>query len=139
MEIVLERQYLPEATHGRFFVNDRKICYCIELPWVNNERRISCISEGRYQLEKRHSNKFGWHIYITDVPNRSFILIHPANCAVTQLKGCIAPVSRITGTGKGVFSKKANEALKFIVFEELAKDCNVFLNIVKAKEDGINQ
>jgi hypothetical protein len=36
-----------------------------------------------------------------DVPGRSFILIHPANNAGQQLLGCIAPVTTITGEGKG--------------------------------------
>ena len=94
---------------------------------------ISCIPEGRYVLERRHSHKFGWHLHVKAVPNRSFILIHPGNCANSELKGCIAPVSKITGRGKGVFSRKANEALKFIAFTEMERGAEVYLKILKAK------
>lgn len=61
----------------------------LELPWKNNERRISCIPEGEYEIVKRFSEKYGNHFHILDVPDRSYILIHNANF-VRQLRGCIA-------------------------------------------------
>ena len=36
---------------------------------------------------------------------RSLILIHAANNAKLELKGCIAPVTYLTGIGKGLSSK----------------------------------
>ena len=62
----------------------------LELPWKNNERRVSCIPAGTYQIIKHTSPKFGQCYWVQDVPNRSEILIHPANYH-RQLLGCIAP------------------------------------------------
>lgn len=80
-------------TNGVLYVVDEgKIlfeCYTLELPWKDNQRRISCIPEGEYKAIKHHSPKFGNSVWIQDVPNRSEILIHPANY-VRQLLGCIA-------------------------------------------------
>lgn len=64
-------------------------CYTLELPWKDNQRRVSCIPEGKYKAVKHRSPKFGNSVWIKDVPNRSEILIHPANY-VRQLLGCIA-------------------------------------------------
>jgi hypothetical protein len=64
-------------------------CFTLELPWKDNERRVSCIPEGTYKAVKHRSPKFGNSVWIKDVPNRSEILIHPANY-VRQLLGCIA-------------------------------------------------
>lgn len=61
----------------------------LELPDKDNQRRISCIPEGEYQVVKRHSDKYGDHFHILDVPNRDYILIHSANY-VRQLLGCVA-------------------------------------------------
>lgn len=65
----------------------------MELPWRDNERKVSCIPTGTYQVIQRRSTKYKLHYHILDVPNRSWILIHPANYA-RQLMGCIAPGRR---------------------------------------------
>lgn len=67
--------------------NDFK-CVTIELPYKDNQRRISCIPKGRYICKKRVSPKYGNHFHITDVPNRDWVLIHSANYS-RQLLGCI--------------------------------------------------
>lgn len=64
-------------------------CRTLELPDKDNQKRISCIPEGLYTVVKRHSPKYKDHFHILDVPNRDYILIHPANY-VRQLLGCIA-------------------------------------------------
>ena len=82
-----------KQTNGVLYVVDEdKIlfeCFTLELPWKDNQRRVSCIPEGEYKAIKHHSPKFGNSVWIQDVPNRSEILIHPANY-VRQLLGCIA-------------------------------------------------
>ena len=107
MELVLIRTYLLEGTNGQLMVDGQKICSTIELPWKDNQRQISCIPEGRYRLAKRYTPRFGYHIIIRDVPNRSNILIHAFNDALAESKGCIAPVTTITGMGRGIFSRFA--------------------------------
>lgn len=104
---VLKRSYLEEATNGELKWNDEHIAFTIELPWKNNEKQISCIPEGDYTLIRRYSKKFNWHWMVMNVINRNFILIHPANDAIKELNGCIAPVSKITGKGKGDSSRIA--------------------------------
>jgi hypothetical protein len=64
-------------------------CFTIELPWKENKTSISCIPTGTYKLALRTSQKYAQHIHILQVPNRSFILIHPGNY-VHELRGCIA-------------------------------------------------
>ncbi len=103
----LKRTYLEKATHGELFYKGQKISETIELSWNHNKKRISCIPEGTYKLRKRYSEKFKWHYVLLHVPDRSYILIHPANNALKELQGCIAPVIKITGMGVGIESRKA--------------------------------
>jgi hypothetical protein len=63
-------------------------CVTLELPWKNNERRVSCIPTGVYRWVKIVSPKFKECIHITSVVGRSEILIHPAN-RKEDLLGCI--------------------------------------------------
>lgn len=63
-------------------------CYTLELPWLDNAKRISCIPKGTYNVEKRQSTKYKHHFHILDVPNRSYILIHQGNYN-WHTKGCI--------------------------------------------------
>ena len=62
----------------------------MELGWNGNKKRVSCIPKGVYTVVARYSEKYKNHFHILDVPNRDFILIHPANYS-RQLLGCIAP------------------------------------------------
>jgi hypothetical protein len=73
--------------------------YSIELPWKDNHTGVSCIPKRKYELVKRWSPKFNRHLQIMNVPGRGLILIHPANEALPELKGCIAPVFFLTGGG----------------------------------------
>ena len=132
MLLVVHRAYFPEGTHGLLQTDGKTICYTIELPWLKNQRKISCIPEGTYVLKKRFSQKFGWHLHLIDVPGRQFILIHPANNAKKELLGCIAPVSYHIGIGKGNYSRKALKKLTDLVFPKLDKTIEVELLITSA-------
>ena len=107
MELVLNRTYFPNGTNGEIFRNDQLICESIELPWQENKKEVSCIPEGRYEIEARFSEQHGAHFCLKDVTNRTLILIHPANNALKELKGCIAPVTKLTGPGIGKNSRLA--------------------------------
>ena len=63
-------------------------CDTLELPWLGNKNKISCISIGLYKVKKRYSKKYGWHLHIQDVEGRTYILIHSGNY-YTQILGCI--------------------------------------------------
>jgi hypothetical protein len=119
MKLELIRTYHPKGTNGSLLAEGSLLCFTIELPWIHNEPQHSCIPEGVYGLVKRYSPKFRWHLHLTGVPGRSLILIHPANDALKELRGCIAPVSAVTGAGRGVESKKALAKLTRLVFPRL--------------------
>ena len=129
MKLELIRKYFPQGTNGTLLIDGVKLCATIELPWRNNEPRISCIPEGNYRLIKRYSPHFKAHLQIWDVPGRDEILIHPANDAAKELKGCIAPVSYVTGIAKGNLSVKALSQITSIVFPALQNQERVFLTI----------
>ena len=81
-------KYLFNETLGEGQVGDFKFV-TLELPWKNNQRKVSCIPPGTYKGVKRTSPKYGLHVHILDVPGRDLILMHNANY-VTQLEGCVA-------------------------------------------------
>jgi hypothetical protein len=128
MVLVLSRTYFPDGTNGKLECEGKFICCTIELPWINNEKRVSCIPEGEYLLRKRYSRKFQWHIEVVDVKNRSFILLHPANNAQKELNGCIAPVTKLSGPGSGLQSKQAFIKLKNLVYKAL--DCSETVSLI---------
>jgi hypothetical protein len=119
MILFLTRTYFPEGTNGKLMCEGKLLCNTIELPWKNNEKRVSCIPEGRYFIRKRYSQKFKWHLEVVDVKNRSYILFHPANNALKELNGCIAPVTKLSGPGLGLMSRKAFEKLNTFVYAAL--------------------
>lgn len=119
MVLFLTRTYFPDGTNGKLERAGKLICYTIELPWKMNGTKVSCIPEGKYFIKKRYSNKYKWHLEIMDVPKRKFILFHPANNALKELQGCIAPVTKLSGPGLGLLSQKAFEKLKKIVYKAL--------------------
>jgi len=119
MVLELSRTYFPDGTNGKLECEGKFICYTIELPWKKNETKVSCIPEGKYFIRKRYSPKLQWHLEVLDVKNRSLILFHPANNALLELKGCISPVTKLSGPGLGLMSRKANVKLKDLVYKAL--------------------
>ena len=105
MNLLLHRTYFKEGTNGALFYQGHFMGFVIELPWLENKKQISCIPEGEYLLKPRFSEKFKHHLQLDYVPGRSLILIHPANDAQTELKGCLAPVGHLNGIGKGLYSR----------------------------------
>lgn len=95
MEVELQRkQHSRDQVTGRLtLANPKYAFHTLELPWKNNEPRVSCIPAGRYEVVKRHSPKYGDHFHVLNVPNRSYILIHAGNYNRDTL-GCI-----LVGTG----------------------------------------
>ena len=129
MELELIRTYHPEGTNGKIQYQNRLMMYSIELPWKDNLAQVSCIPEGRYELVKRWSPKFNRHLQVMNVSQRENILIHPANDATHELKGCIAPVSLITGAGKGIRSRPALKTLTGLAGIALDRHEHVFITI----------
>ena len=131
MVLILSRTYFPDGTNGKLESEGKLICKTIELPWKKNETKVSCIPEGNYFIRKRYSNKFKWHLQIVGVENRCLILFHPANNALLELNGCIAPVTKISGPGLGLMSRKAFRTLKTMIYKAIDASESVAL-IVKS-------
>ncbi|MBU8883860.1 hypothetical protein KSK37_12260 [Kaistella sp. DKR-2] len=112
MELQLIRTYRPKGTNGILLFNGAELCRTIELPWQNNQPRVSCIPEGKYRLRRRHTARFKAHFEVMDVKDRKYILFHAGNDAGKELRGCIAPVLQHTGEGKGSSSRAALEKMK---------------------------
>jgi hypothetical protein len=129
MELELIRTYFPNGTNGEILHRNKRVCSSIELPWLDNLQRVSCIPEGRYELTKRYSRRFGWHLLVNNVVSRSYILIHAYNYAVKESKGCIGPVSQCTGEGKGMQSRVSLKKLLAMTYPELEKGNKVFITI----------
>lgn len=104
MQVRLERHTSgAKSTQGRLYIDDEFACYTLENPWLNNERRISCIPAGTYEIKFRrvggwfkqaqetfpelHNPVFGM-LEIHDVPERDYILIHWGNYP-KDTDGCI--------------------------------------------------
>lgn len=129
-KIQLCRIYHPAGTNGNLYDDQGKLlCHTIELPWLDNQVRISCIPEGTYLLTKRYSEKFQHHILLNDVPGRSYILIHPANDAKRELAGCIAPVTTLTGPGRGDASRVQFNKIKGLVYGWIDDGEEVYIEI----------
>ena len=129
MTFVLHRTYFEEGTNSALFFNGQFLGFAIELPWLNNQRHISCIPEGEYELKARYSPKFGHHLHIIDVKDRSLILLHPANNAKLELRGCIAPVTHLTGIGKGSHSKPLLQKLISLCYQSFDRNETILLTI----------
>ena len=126
---MLERAYFKEGTNGTLFCSDTFLCYTIELPWNDNKRSISCIPEGAYEIIPRFSKKFQHHLLVKDVKKRSLILIHPANDALKELQGCIAPVTYLSGLGKGTQSRPSLQKLLSLVYQAQSRKEHILLTI----------
>ena len=136
MELMLIRQYYKDGTNGDLYVNGSFHSRTIELPWKDNAPRVSCIPEGRYQVVKRSSQKFKEHMLLKGVAGRELILIHPANNALKELKGCIAPVLQIKGLGVGLRSRIPFEALRNEVYSSIDHNEAVYITIKKKSDNG---
>ena len=107
MVIELQRLYQDGWTDGLIFIKGILLCRSIELRWANNERNVSCVPEGVYPVVIIQHPKFGECLQINGVKGRSGILVHVANDAQKELRGCIAPVFSLSGNGKGLHSRLA--------------------------------
>jgi len=107
MKLLLSRSYGDKQTTGLCQILDgaRKVFefYSLELPFLGNERNVSCIPEGKYNVTKIFSTSKGKCFQVHDVPERSYILIHKGNYATgskVDTQGCILVGSRFEDINK---------------------------------------
>ena len=105
-----------KGTFGRLYTeNDKEICRIVERPWLDNQKKISCIPTGRYKLGfypagkkfyPRYKKMFAdvgnerGMIQILDVPGRTHILIHRGNYP-TNSWGCLLTNTSVGRNDKG--------------------------------------
>ena len=127
MKAVLSREYNNLQTLGRMvlFEGSKVILqlYTLELPDLGNQKNISCIPEGEYEVHRIYSPKFGKCFHLQDVPGRSEILIHKGNYN-KDTHGCIlVGMDRADINGDGVTdvieSSLAMDKLQNVITEDV--------------------
>jgi len=112
-------------------VNNFPIAVCLERPWLDNAKSVSCIPSGSYVAKRVISPKFGDVFQVMEVPNRDHILIHSGNID-DDSHGCILVGESFTVWKDGscsVASSKAamEEFMKLLAgvssFQLVIKDC----------------
>ena len=120
--LILNRTTLqsdPTGTLGELILNGKIICQTLERPWKDNTPEISCIPTGEYLCKRTNSPKFGETFEITNVPNRTHILMHSGNY-VTDSTGCVllGMISDRSSSYKIFKSKIARDKLMEIMKDE---------------------
>ncbi len=88
--LLVRTEHTDTYTRGVLMLPDQ-VFYTLELPWRDNERRISCIPTGAYEslyLPLSASGKYRSTYHLQQVDGRSGILIHNGNI-VSHTDGCI--------------------------------------------------
>lgn len=89
MNLTVKRDYFSTHTYGVWYKDDMPInLVSLELPWLDNQKKISCIPEGTYKCTLFQSPSKGLVYLLHDVPNRDMIEIHVANYT-SDLLGCL--------------------------------------------------
>ena len=90
--LLIRDTFSEKSTIGELFLNGERMCDTLENPWLDNQRNISCIPAGVYdvrlRLARESASRDYLHLLVQDVPNRDFILVHRGNYP-SQTKGCI--------------------------------------------------
>lgn len=125
LEVIIVRDNpYPNGTEGHLTIQgiNHAAIYTLEEPWKDNSQGISCIPKGTY-----HCVPHGWeensHFHekqcweITNVPNRTSILIHTGNSTADTLGCILVGLSRkyYNGALKVLQSKDAMAILRKVI------------------------
>jgi hypothetical protein len=90
--LIIRENFTDKSTIGQLFLNGEKFCDTLELPFKNNQKNISSIPAGNYdvrlRLARESATRDYLHLMIKEVPDRSYILFHRGNSA-KDTEGCI--------------------------------------------------
>ena len=90
--LLVRDTFSDNSTLGELFLDGVRICDTLENPWLDNQRTISCIPEGEYEVRLRYPRESGTrdylHLLVKDVPDRDYILFHIGN-RPSDTSGCI--------------------------------------------------
>jgi hypothetical protein len=111
LNLILQRLNLT-GPYGAFGVFQRvtdagllPLCFTLEPSWNDNAEGKSCIPAGVYICKRVNSPKFGDTFEITNVKDRSHILIHPLN-EVEETQGCIGVGLSVSGNHPSLYQSK---------------------------------
>lgn len=96
--LILRTTNQSKQTLGRLLYKNFS-CFTLELPWKDNKTEISCIPAGKYKVSRRYSSKYGDHLQVLDVKDRTYILIHSGNY-YSDILGCILVGSSLVDLNK---------------------------------------
>lgn len=77
-----------KGTFGVLRYGEVPFAVTLERPWLNNEKRVSCIPVGVYVCRRIKSPHFGDVFEVANVPGRTLILFHRGN-KLFDTEGCI--------------------------------------------------
>ena len=90
--LLIRDTHSDTSTIGKLYLNGELMCDTLENPWLDNQRNISCIPEGQYdvriRLARESATRDYIHLLVQEVPKRSYILFHIGNTA-KDTQGCI--------------------------------------------------
>jgi len=92
-------------------------CHTGELPWKDNQQRVSCIPTGTYRCEMGYSPSFKKDLYhVLNVPGRSEVMIHNGNFCGDTSKGWVSHVLGciLVGAGIGPLENKDKKIQKAV-------------------------
>lgn len=113
-------------------------CSTIERGWRNNEKNVSCVPVGEYDLiweESPRFNRMLWELY--GVNGRSECKIHPANNWY-QLNGCIAPGIKLKDIDGDGYIDVTNSGPTLDLLHRATKGQTKMKIIIKNSQDLIN-
>lgn len=123
-KLELRRAYLDNCCIGKLSIGGELMFYTVERPWKSNEKSVSCVPAGRYELEPYSSDKHPdcWALKnealgVTPYgpSQRTHCLIHVANFP-HEVEGCIAPGMELHPASWGVArSRDAMEKLRVLL------------------------
>ena len=130
LELTLKRLYSkPSHIIGQLGTSDTYIADTLERPWINNQENISCIPDGRYEVQMLFSEHFQRKLpHLLNVPNRTNVMIHPGN-TVNDSEGCIL-VGKNSAPGILTNSSDISDKLNAMLTAELRPVWITITNVV---------
>ena len=104
--LIIRDTFTDKSTIGTLYINGEKFCDTLELPYIDNQKSISCIPIGQYKvrlrLPRESATRDYIHLLVQEVKDRSYILFHRGNTA-KDTRGCIL-------VGQGSQQNKVNNS-----------------------------
>ena len=116
--LIIRDTFTEVSTIGNLYLDGEWLCDTLELPYLDNQRNISCIPAGQYKvrlrLPRESATRDYIHLLVKDVKDRDYILFHIGNSA-KDTRGCV-----LVGIGtEQDFVKNSILAMELLVKEIL--------------------